>query len=439
MKIKTLLLSGVIILGLNSCKTDNENPSESIDHTISKLDNGLIVHKLLINGNYTYVNEVNGEYFYADDITITAEQFSKLKEMADSSLSSVEKSTIVNSFVKTWPNSTVYYQLPEQGTLSNQNYNTFLTNINNAFNMISSKTNMQFIERTTQTEYVKFVYSNVNSSPLGWAQNRVNQIKVYNITYPAIIAHEIMHSMGIMHEQCRPDRDLYVIVHNDRITAGAEHNFNIYNDYAGHGTFDFGSVMIYAPTDFAINSSQPVITKLDGSLYTKQRVKLSDGDYAGINHLYGPVNSTSTVNGKYNIATNLVNAKNVEIKGSSSANGTDVVLNSATVGNNQKFLFRKSDHGYFVIKSILDTTKVLTVRNSGTTNGTAVELRQNSNLNSQKWLLYNLGNEGFSFSPKNAPSLRLEVKNGTTTNLTSIVIGTNQSNAKQRFKLNKVN
>lgn len=440
---KLLILSGCLVLALNSCKSDMETtPSGSVDHTTSQL-NGTTIHKLLINGAYTYVNEVNGEYFYADDITITAEQFNQLKRMANPDVSTVERSTIVSSFIKTWPNATVYYTLPSQGSLSTQAYNTFLTNINKAFDMISSKTSVKFVQRTNQTEYITFTYSTGNSSPLGWVKNRVNGIKIYNTTYPAIIAHEIMHSMGIMHEQCRPDRDQYIIVDTNRAEEGSRHNFNLYNDYAGHGEFDFGSVMMYKSTDFAIDPNLPVMTKLDGSTFGKQRDGLSAGDYAGINHLYGPVNSKSATNGTYTLTTSLAGDKNVDITGSSTADGTDVILYSATTGNNQKFIFRKSDHGYFTIKSILDSTKVLTVRNNGTANGTAVELKTNADTDAQKWLLFNLGNEGFGFAPKNAPSLRLEVKDGLTTNLTPIVIGstdqTLQPYTKQRFTLTKVN
>ena len=441
MKSKLLVLSGCLVLAMNSCRSDTENAS--IDHTTSKL-NGTTIHKLSINGNYTYVNEVNGEYFYADDITITSEQFNKLKIQANSELSTMEKSTIVSSFIKTWPNATVYYTLPSQGSLSTQNYNTFLTNINKAFEMISSQTSVQFIQRTNQTEYITFTYStSTNSSPLGWGKNTVNGIKIYNITYPAIIAHEVMHSMGIMHEQCRPDRDQYIIVDVNRAIEGSRHNFNLYNDYAGNGEFDFGSVMMYQSTDFAIDTSKPVMTKLDGSTFTKQRTALSAGDYAGINHLYGPVNATSAINGTYTLTTSLANDKNLDISGSTITDGVNIILNSASTGNNQKFTFTKSDHGYYIIKSSVDPTKVLTVKNSGTLNGTAVELRTNSNTDSQKWLLFNLGNNGFGFAPKNAPSLRLEVKDGLTTNLTPIVIGstdtTVQPYTKQRFKLTKVN
>lgn len=436
---KLLILSGCLALALNSCKSDIEtNPAETTNLT-SELSGDTTIHKLLINGSYTYVNENNGEYYYAEDIKISSDQFNQLKKLANPNLSTSERSTIVSSFIKTWPNATVYYKLPAQGTLSTSNYNTFLTNINKAFDMISSQTNLKFIERTSQPEYINFVYSTGNSSPLGWTKNSVNQVNIYNITYPAIIAHEVMHSMGIMHEQCRLDRDQYIIVDTNRAKDGTRHNFNIYYDYAGHGAFDFGSVMMYQSTDFAIDPSKPVMTKLDGTTFTKQRVQLSSGDYAGINHLYGPVNSTATTDGTYTITTTLTGNKNIGVSGTSVSNGASVLLYTPETTSDQKFVFRKSDHGYFTIRSIADTTKVLTVRNNGTTNGTAVELRTNADTDAQKWLLYNLGNEGFGFSPKNAPSLRLEVKDGLTADLTPVVIGTNKSEAKQRFRLNKVN
>ena len=90
--------------------------------------------------------------------------------MANPDISTVERSTIVSSFIKTWPNATVYYTLPSQGSLSTQAYNTFLTNINKAFDMISSKTSVKFIQRTNQPEYITFTYSDGNSSPLGWVK-----------------------------------------------------------------------------------------------------------------------------------------------------------------------------------------------------------------------------------------------------------------------------
>lgn len=412
-------------------------------NTQSELTN-TIVHKLIINGNPTYVNEVNGKYFFADDVIISPDQFNYLKEMAATGVPTAGRSTIVKSFARTWPNGIIYYRIPDQGSLSNVNYAMFKKNLDSAFNMISSRTNIEFVERSNQREYLHFQSSlSNNSSPLGWSSSQANTINIYNYNVPAIIAHETMHSMGIMHEQCRPDRDQHMIVNTNRADQGALINFNIDPTMSGYGNFDFGSVMMYGPTDFAINPTFPVMTRLDGSLFTKQRTHLSDGDYAGINHLYGPVNNG--IDGVYNF----VSALSFDFTITSQRDVTDpnkinLVLSGATTNNNQKFVLRKSDHGYYTIRSVWDATKVLTISN--TTNGSAVELRRNTNGNNQKWKLYNLGNDGYSFEPLNASGLRLEVQNGQTTDGTLLVIGTDQSNPttgqvpdRQRFKLNSAN
>jgi hypothetical protein len=40
------------------------------------------------------------------------------------------------------------------------------------------------------------------------------------------IQHEIIHALGFHHEQVRPDRDDFVIVHEENISDGREKNFN---------------------------------------------------------------------------------------------------------------------------------------------------------------------------------------------------------------------
>ncbi|MCT4288150.1 RICIN domain-containing protein [Elizabethkingia anophelis] len=445
MKKKVFIVAAFAMIALNACKPEMEvSPEKS--SVESKKINDLTIHKFVIDGNDTYVNEVDGKYYFADDVIISPDQFNYLKKLSVSGTSTIERSTIARSFAKTWPDGIIYYRIPDQGALNDAEYELFRTSIDIAMNMISSRTSIQFVERTSQVEYIRFQYSDrVNSSPLGWTSGQPNDINLANYDIPGIIAHEIMHSMGIMHEQCRPDRNLYAIVNTGRANQSALINFNIDPTMAGFGDFDFGSIMMYGPTDFALNSSLPVITRIDGTLYTKQRNNLSNGDYAGINQLYGPANTAQV--STFNIETAL--GSNINIASSRVANNqvsVPLVLSTETGNNNQRFVLHKtSERGNYIIRSVEDATKVLTI--SGTANGSAVELRRNTNDNTQKWLLENLGANGYTLTPRNASGLRLEVRGGQTANGTAIVIGaseiinaaTGEVAARQRFNLTNVN
>lgn len=69
------------------------------------------------------------------------------------------------------------------------------------------------------------------------------------------IIHELMHALGIVHEQSRKDRDQYIKILWDNIRDGAEHNF----DKPRVETVDYGvpynsrSVMHYSLNAFSKN------------------------------------------------------------------------------------------------------------------------------------------------------------------------------------------
>lgn len=462
MKKKVLLMIGFAALSLVACKPELE-VTENKSTLESTKANGTIVHKFVINGNDTYVNETNGNYYFADDVIISPDQFNYLKKLSSSG-TTVERSTISKSFAKTWPNGIMYYRMPDRTTLNRFNQLTirsltdneltrFRENIDQAMNMISAQTGIQFVERTNQAEYLHFQGNlEANNSPIGWRAfasigELFNRVNVANIYTPAIIAHEIMHSMGIMHEQCRPDRDQFVTINLENVEERYRHNFNIYTEMAGYGDFDFGSVMMYGPRDFAIRADTDVITRVGGGTYVEQRTHLSDGDYAGINQLYSPAN-TERVN-TFNIASALDNSLNIQSRGvPNNAVSVRLDLQRGTAGNNQRFVLHKaSEQGYYIIRSAEDATKALTI--SGTADGSSVELRRNTNANTQKWLLENLGNKGYTLAPMNAPNLRLEVRvqEGLTASGTPIIIGnrsivndtTGEVADRQRFNLVQVN
>ncbi|TKC08733.1 M12 family metallopeptidase [Pedobacter frigoris] len=417
-----------------ACKKNVETSDPVENGAISSSKKGdSLIHKLTIDGKLNYIVEVDGIYYFADDIIISKEQFNTLKKLT-ADLSTQERSTIVQDFAATWPNSKAYYQYPDPATMTAAQHTSFVNTINTALGNITTATGIQFEERTTQTEYMKFVKSTGNNSPLGWQKNRVNTVNLYNYNHIGITMHEVMHSLGIMHEQCRPDRDQYVIVYLTKVQSGYEHNYNLFLNYGGHGAFDFGSVMLYSSTSFAINNNQPPMTRLDGSTFVGQRAALSAGDIAGLKSLYFPMD----ISGVYRVTPASIASKSLDIYGGSAADGTRVIIWTSHQANNQRFQFTKVEHGYYQIKSVLDPAKVLTVKNAATASGTQVELRTNANASHQKFKLYNAGNLGFSFAPLHATGLRLELSGQGTADGTNIVVSTsNTSSQAQKFNLTK--
>lgn len=111
--------------------------------------------------------------------------------------------------------------------------------------------------------------------------------------YVGVIMHEVMHSLGVWHEQSRPDRDRYVEILWNNIKPGRKKNFKKY----GHGKldslnlpYDFDSVMHYDRRLFSVDGKKPTIiargrpwVQLGGQL----RGTLTKNDVHEINALYG--------------------------------------------------------------------------------------------------------------------------------------------------------
>ena len=125
------------------------------------------------------------------------------------------------------------------------------------------------------------------------------------------IQHELTHALGFYHEQSRPDRDTYVAIQWNNIQQGKDHSFTLktssfrifviasaYNFDKYNSTdvdtqmtpYDYGSVMHYGSTAFAINSSSPsIIAVLNSTAGLGQRVRLSPIDILEIQRYYGCV------------------------------------------------------------------------------------------------------------------------------------------------------
>jgi hypothetical protein len=160
--------------------------------------------------------------------------------------------------------------------------------ITGAIKTWEDNTNIDFVLRTTQADYVTFRDGDGCSSNIGMLGGQ-QFITIGSGCSTGNVRHEIGHAIGLFHEHTRADRDSYVKINLAEVETGKEHNFNIYND-AGNvnfdqGAMDFGSIMLYDSYAFA-KADKPTITRLDGSTFTSQRTNLSTGDLASINMMY---------------------------------------------------------------------------------------------------------------------------------------------------------
>ena len=142
-----------------------------------------------------------------------------------------------------WTNGIVYYVFDAAVSSTNRQ------NWRDAAAAWSAVAPLTFTESTGIGNYIYVQNGSGNNSYVGMIGGR-QVMNILSWTYKYVIAHEIGHALGLIHEHQRSGRNSYVTINYSYIQSGHASNFDIAGS-TNYGTYDFDSVMHYDKCAFS--------------------------------------------------------------------------------------------------------------------------------------------------------------------------------------------
>ncbi|TRY71108.1 hypothetical protein TCAL_13681 [Tigriopus californicus] len=190
----------------------------------------------------------------------------------------------VNKRQSLWPNGLIPYVINDDIEPANRDI------IISAMDQFEDKTCIRFIPRTTETTYTRFVTKRGCTSLLGysWSPQEIS-LRSPMCMHVGIVMHELMHTLGFLHEQCRPDRDDYVTILWNNIEQDYWRQFKkrTTDESITLGLpYDYCSIMHYDDHAFTSNGKKTLVPLKKPSCELGQKIRLSPLDIKKVNILY---------------------------------------------------------------------------------------------------------------------------------------------------------
>lgn len=283
-----LLVAAVLTGALTGCFTASEprtgEPTNDLEAYAPGTSGEVRLVELILPGEtmktQVTVEIIDGLMIYQGDIVLGEAQSATL----------APSSVVITAADARWADATVPFVIDASIDAVMQ------TRIEDAIAHWEANTNLAFVERTNETDFVRFQSGDGCSSAVGrQTDEQAIHLRLDTPTRwgcgTGNVIHEIGHAIGLWHEQSREDRDQFIEILWDDVIEEKKGNFEQHTgDGTDVGPYDFGSVMHYPARAFGIENASGVAavtirTKPPGQAIG-QRDGLSDLDRAAVRRMY---------------------------------------------------------------------------------------------------------------------------------------------------------